>query len=497
MNLQSILIKPRPWQTAFVEAALTHFGESMPRAKNFLAAVCPGAGKTIGAYLLARKMLERGDIQHVIVVGHTDRIRTQWVDVARQVGLQATTDIPASNNSWPRHAQVLIVTYQQVVNRYKAIAHLATWNTPTLVVFDEIHHAGDENTWGGCIKAAFTNAHRRLSLTGTAFRNDGQPIPYVRYSPRTYRVEPDFSLDYAVALSHGYVSPVFFPTFDIEAKWAKGEEVFEASPGSRLTQMQMVYQLNTAIDSPSFVETIIGKAHERLAGMRETGHGNAAGFVVARDQKHAHWIAKRVEKVTGEAPTLVISDDKDAAAKLDAFRDGDDKWLVAVRMVTEGVDIPRLRVGVYATNVRSDLFFWQWVGRISRVVSGLDDQSSYAFIPADPDLLEFAREIYEQRLHVLPPKQKVVRADPQRGNGQPGPQFEALSATAQEGLVIAAGQEYPLALMQWAARERMAKGFWNVTEIDFIRMACHLWGVTVPELMVQLGIVEQDELPQL
>ena len=48
------------------------------------------------------------------------------------------------------------------------------------------------------------------------------------------------------------------------------------------------------------------------------------------------------------------------------FADGDAPWIVAVRMVSEGVDIPRLRVGVYATNTVTELFFRQAVGRLVR-----------------------------------------------------------------------------------------------------------------------------------
>jgi len=203
------------------------------------------------------------------------------------------TDIPTSNRNWPRDIPVLVMTYQQVVNRAEAVARLATEDVPTLVVFDEIHHAGDENTWGTRLKAAFRSARKRLLLTGTAFRNDGQAIPYVRYDPRSQRVQPDFSLDYATALRHGYVAPLYFHTYDAEGRWTKGDDEFEASFGDRLSQEQASYLLNTAITRPAFVKKIVGDAHERLNALRQAGHADAGGLIVTRDQAHARDVAGR------------------------------------------------------------------------------------------------------------------------------------------------------------------------------------------------------------
>lgn len=487
-------IEPRPWQTDFTRTALAYFDQQ--RSRNFLAAVCPGAGKTVGAYLLIKDLLGRGDIRHAIIVGHTDRIRSQWIETARQVELRAMTDIPTSNRNWPRDIPVLVMTYQQVVNRAEAVARLATEDVPTLVVFDEIHHAGDEYTWGTRLKTAFRSARKRLLLTGTPFRNDGQAIPYVRYDPRTQRVQPDFSMSYADALKHGYVAPLYFYTYDAEGRWAKGDDEFEGSFTSRLNQEQAGYLLNTAITRPAFIRRIVGDAHERLLALRQNGHVDAGGLIITRDQSHARDVAEQVREITGTSPVIVISDDADANVKLEQARNSMDEWIVAVRMVTEGVDIRRLRIGVYLTNVKSDLFFWQFTGRINRTVPGLDDQSGHIFIPADQDLLEYAKEVYQQRLHVLPPKhryEKGTRA--QSIEGEPVPAFKAIAATPIAGAVIdpGSGTVYPLSLMQWAAREKAEQGLWSISEVDYIKMACRFWNVSVEELIARIkGANEED-----
>ena len=70
---------------------------------------------------------------------------------------------------------------------------------------------------------------------------------------------------------------------------------------------------------------------------------------------------------TGERPEIVTSDARGRLAAHPALRDrAPASWLVSVLMVSEGVDIPRLRVGVYATSARTELFFRQVVGRFIR-----------------------------------------------------------------------------------------------------------------------------------
>jgi hypothetical protein len=70
-------------------------------------------------------------------------------------------------------------------------------------------------------------------------------------------------------------------------------------------------------------------------------------------------------------------------------------------MVSEGVDIPRLRVGVYATTTTTELFFRQAVGRFVRWTRGVRGQKAYLFIPDDVRLRTFATQIVDARRHSL------------------------------------------------------------------------------------------------
>ena len=78
---------------------------------------------------------------------------------------------------------------------------------------------------------------------------------------------------------------------------------------------------------------------------------------------------------------------------------GTSRWLVAVRMVSEGVDVPRLAVGVYATSASTPLFFAQAIGRFVR--SRRPGETASIFLPSVPNLLQLASELEAQRNHVL------------------------------------------------------------------------------------------------
>jgi hypothetical protein len=182
---------------------------------------------------------------------------------------------------------------------------------------------------------------------------------------------------------------------------------------------------------------VLADADRKLDEVRAAGHPDAAGLVVASDQEHARAIARRLGLGSGEDPEIVMSDEPDASARIARFAESERRWLVSVLMVSEGVDIPRLRVGVYATAARTELFFRQVVGRFIRTTPSPGRQMSYLLLPADHRLKQLAFEIERERRHAidLAPtlSGELVELDeeiPERS--EPGEAFRALSSTAAE-----------------------------------------------------------------
>lgn len=182
---------------------------------------------------------------------------------------------------------------------------------------------------------------------------------------------------------------------------------------------------------------VVRRAHHRLSEIRSRGHDNAGGLVVCMDQSHARGVADLLRQLTGTKPAMALSDDPHASAVIADYAGGRKEWIVAVRQVSEGTDIPRLRVGLWATNTSTELFFRQVVGRFVRVIPGLPEQDAYLYLPADPQLLSHARSLAEERSHSLPGSQDDEDYSP-RAPKAPAAEsdFRALGSTGGQGEVV-------------------------------------------------------------
>jgi superfamily II DNA or RNA helicase len=246
-------------------------------------------------------------------------------------------------------------------------------------------------------------AYKRLSVTGTPFRSDDSEIPFVDYKLEDgYRTsKADFTYSYADALRDGVVRPVFFNTYDGDLTWEYKDETYTASFYTDLSKDQSRKRLNTALSTNGdWLSQVLNDASRQLKDIR-TEHASAGGLVVAKDKDHAVAIAAKLEKICGSKVTVVTYDTEGASAEIRRFSKSADEWIVAVKMVSEGVDIKRLRVCVYATNVSTELFFRQVVGRVVRVIPGLDEQFAYVYIPKDPTIAGYAEKFKEERSHAL------------------------------------------------------------------------------------------------
>ena len=386
----------RAWQSAAVESYFTR----APR--DFLAVATPGAGKTTFALTVAAELLARRVVERVTVVAPTEHLKTQWADAAARAGIPIDPSYAGRKGRTSQDYVGVAVTYAGVA--VNPLAHrVRTERFTTLVILDEVHHAGDAMSWGESVREAFEPARRRLSLTGTPFRSDVNPIPFVSYAPGPDGVDrsvADYTYGYADALADHVVRPVLFLAYSGDMQWRTraGDEV-AARLGEPLTRELTAQALRTALDpSGAWVPSVLAAADRRLTEVRRHVP-DAAGLVIASDQDSARAYARLLAEATGERPTLVLSDEKAATRRIAAFTEGDERWMVAVRMVSEGVDIPRLAVGVYATTTATPLYFAQAVGRFVR--ARRRGETASVFLPSVPSLLGFATEMELERDHVL------------------------------------------------------------------------------------------------
>ena len=384
----------RAWQTAALDVLDAHEGDA------FLASATPAAGKTTFGLHVAHRMLRAGAVRRVVVVAPTTHICRQWALDAGHYGIDLEPNRPNADGPEPADRHGIAVTYQTVaagpaVHRRRAAA------VPTLLIADEPHHMGDQAAWGRSAQEAFGPCVRKLLLSGTPFRSDNTAIPWVVYDDEGVS-RADYGYSYTQALLDRVCRPITFCTYDGDMEWVSDGRVRRADFTVALPAAEAARRLRTALDPDGdWIGQLLRDADTRLRELRAGDHPDAGGLVVAADKEHAEQLAARLGRINGERPPIVTSDDPNASRRIAAFRASGEPWLVSVLMVSEGVDIPRLRVGVYATPARTELFFRQVVGRFIRRTPQPRDQMAWLFLPSDPRLKRLAGAIEEERNHAL------------------------------------------------------------------------------------------------
>jgi len=380
---------PRRWQKEFAAAWDGRSGQS------FLLIVIPGGGKTMAAMEACRRWMQAGPDRRMVVVVPTDNLREQWREEAVKFGVQLQTKEFGTN--FKDGFRGGVATYHYVANNSALFRKLCS-AAPTMVVFDEVHHCGDEAHFGRGITEAFELARERLLLSGTAWRTDGTPIPFVKYDSNGYAIA-DFAYDYPRALNEEVVRYV---AFDYSRGSITNDATGETTTlSSETSDEQASWALGRLLDPKGmFVREQIRMAHNHLVSLRASGVRGAAAIAACVDQPHAVEVARVIREVTGCTPSIIVSDSALENDTVREFRGSDKEWLVSVRKVSEGTDIKRLQVLCWLTNTTSELFFRQLVGRVARYTGG-EDRQAMVFLPADPRLVACAKNIEAAQVQAI------------------------------------------------------------------------------------------------
>lgn len=446
-----LMMEKKPLRIWQEEAIRLYFTHDRP---DFLLEATPGAGKTRWMAEVALRLLEAGLIDRIIVVVPTKALRKQTAKAFNTAtGLQLDPTWESRNGEFPARPYVGMVVTYAAVDFFPDMYRKLSTQRPTIVFLDEIHHAGDESSWGQSLRQAFELAARRVLLSGTPFRSDKDAIPFVRYVDGVGKT--DKSISYGEALSQGIVRSVYFPRCGGTMEWINDYGKQTHTFDDDIDQSGASQRLRTAL-SPNggHLAGMLKQAHDDLTEKR-IEDPDAGGVVIAIDQAHAQAITVMMERQLGVRPVVVTSDEPgeggDATKTIETFTANSAPWIVAVKMITEGVDIPRLRVGVYATNIVSEMFFRQFVGRVVRVQEDHDDHSAALFIPDDQRLRTYAQDIMEQR--------EAVFKQPGHGPGDKPPAaglFMPMGSSMNlEGMIVAGEQEITPEELEYANQRRL------------------------------------------
>jgi superfamily II DNA or RNA helicase len=410
-------------------------GEALSK-DSVLIEACPGAGKTRLGLNVARIRLDQRHVDRLLTVVPTDNLKHQWSKAAHKyANLQLNESFLAGD--------VLHSDYHGAVVTYQAVAsNPEFWRTftaefPTFVTLDEIHHVkvhdddpyATGRSWSEAVNMAFSPARCRLLLTGTPFRSDGKSIPWVNYVEG--RSEPDYVYSYVRAVKEGVVRALRFDVLDGQMVWRDVLGAVRETSLQNATEDDESNALATALNpNQPWIRSMLQRMDDELTYVRERGAPKAAGLVVAKTIPYANAYGQLLAEITGQEPTVVHGKVDDPNGKIDAFRESTDRWIIAVQMISEGVDIPRLAVGVYASNKLTEMAFRQIVGRTTRRNSedSDDDESATWAIPGIGRIRRLAANVEREADAALAEREEETRREVERGERE-FTMYEALAAS--------------------------------------------------------------------
>lgn len=400
----------RNWQLSCIDTALEHFTAT----PHFFCQATPGAGKTRMAAELASRLLEQGKIDLVMCFAPSCQVVEGFRSTFSAV-LDRRLDgqIGAVGTAF---------TYQAMEHRDDGFWQLLD-DYRVLVVFDEIHHcAGHDpllsNAWGQQIlhriqdRAAFT-----LALSGTPWRSDDRAIALARYSSPEGHLICDYRYGLKEAITDGVCRSPRIVLLDnqkvklTEELGADSSVRMFPSIAKLLGESPVTYE--EVLRHDEVIDQLLSLGCSKLDELRLI-KPDAAGLVVATDIEHAQQIAQALD-ARGEGCRIVTNKTPDAQQVINAFRHSGCRWIVAVGMISEGTDIPRLQVCCYFSRIRTELHYRQVLGRVIRRIGEPDDQA-WLFMLAEQTLQGFAERIADDLPDDLAVLNEVQMPAPSQGS---------------------------------------------------------------------------------
>jgi superfamily II DNA or RNA helicase len=417
--------KLRKWQGEAIQKAL-HWLLDEAVDRHFVINAAPGSGKTIAACSAAQELIQRGEIERVIVIAPRSEIVSQWASDFQRITGRYMGKVTAADGDISSLGVDVCATWaavQGLQDGFQAVCN----SSSTLVICDEHHHAAVKAAWGDSADSAFEKAKFVLVLTGTPIRSDGEESVWLAYDDYGAIDHPDegtYTLTYGEAVDLEYCRPVTFHRhegrFTVDLDGGETVDVDSHNPAALGKDLKRVPGLQSALDfyrlactsqyeadgvTPliaGYQATMIEWGGKKLDELRHR-MPDAGGLVIAPNIETAEYMATLIEMIEGEAPVVVHSQMGNPEARIRAFRNTDKRWIVSVAMISEGVDIKRLRVLVHMPNGLTELAFRQAIGRVVRTMGPGDDTRAYVVMPSTETFEAYARRI---ELEMSPSKRK-------------------------------------------------------------------------------------------
>ncbi len=441
----------RDWQAEFLprcyRSMVQQIGKPQDEIKAFMLHAFPGSGKTKAALILGALLKEQGFIEKIIVNVPSLFLKDQMEKEARKIGLMLN-----KKKIFVEGFDGLVTTYASIGYKSKDTDSLINAQiindickrSKVLVIADECHHLSQEKRWGEAFELAYGNSVARLMTSGTPFRTDRGRLPWVRYSNNELDLSQPhaYSYPYGItkwntkycALGDQVVRDVVIRSWNSDVNFTLKEErggeiineqefnhkltdnideiyadVYDPDTeeriedNSRLRKLIKAARRSACIEcgtdrhpfGTEFIRKILIAANEQLDECRRS-HEWAGGLIVCDNIEHANAIAVALKHWTNEDSIVVHTESGNSKRAIEGFKDAKNKkrikWLTSVGQVSEGVDIPHLRVGVYLTTTQSHLRWLQILGRVLRTEPELTHEMQTAYFYQYDDGIELVED---------------------------------------------------------------------------------------------------------
>ena len=406
------MLRLRPWQQQALDKAQRWLLDHAA-SKYFLINAAPGAGKTKAACAIAKALLDKGEIDRVIVIAPRVEVVRQWASDFRDITGRFMAQITAADGRIELDVCATWSAIEGLQDAFQAVCE----QSRVLLVCDEHHHAALDAAWGKGANRSLETAKYVLILTGTPIRSDAKETVWLTYDDTGLVTQPEegsYTLTYGEAVDLEYCRPATFHRhegrFTVDLDGGQQVTVTSKEPAVLDKSLRRIPGLQRALDfyklacapqyeadgrtprADGYQGTMITWASEKLVDLRFR-MANAGGLIIAPSIEMANYMADLIEIIEGEAPIVVHTGIPNVSNKIDAFRHTDKKWIVSVGMISEGVDISRLRVLVYLPSALTELAFRQAIGRVVRTAGPDDDTRAYVIMPSFDILEEYARRV--------------------------------------------------------------------------------------------------------
>ena len=387
----------RAWQSECIARALERYSSEH---SDFLCLATPGAGKTTMAAALVKQLFATNMIDLVVCISPSIIISH---DFQAELGKQVGKRFDGSMGSYGRS-----ITYQTMINLGCEFWELFT-EYRVFVIFDEIHHCAgsnleNSNTWGETIISKIQGkAIGTLALTGTPWRSDFVPVSLARYNDLG-EVNCDYRYGLAQAIKDKVCRSPNIMLIDNNQVTLSESGAAKSFGSFRELFQNGNCSYQSLVENETLITYMLNKANKKLNLLRRKTP-NAAGLIVTSSVYHARKVHEILRVKLKETADIVTYMEDDAVSTIKSFKSSTTKWVISVGMISEGTNIPRLRVCCHLTRVKTELNFRQVLGRILRS-DGVGQSEGYLYVPAEPALIEYSHRVSEEV-----PKECVINFD--------------------------------------------------------------------------------------